>query len=66
MLAWAPGLLVLIIIAAVFGLGDQAQSASELGRDLFFVLMGTFFVGLVAYLYDAWRRHRQGRHLPIA
>ncbi len=66
MLAWGPGLMVLAIIAAVFGFGANAGSAAEAGRILCFILIGTFTVGLMAYLFDAWRRHRERRrHLPI-
>ncbi len=66
MLAWGPGLVVLVIVVLVFGVGEHTRTAAEAGRILFFILMGTFTVGLVAYLVDAWRRHRQRqRHLPI-
>ena len=58
MLSWALTFLVIAIIAAIFGFGGIASTASGIAQILFVIFLGLFLVSLIVGLI-------RGRSPPI-
>lgn len=50
MLSWALTFLVIAIIAAIFGFGGIASTASGIAQILFVIFLGLFLVSLIVGL----------------
>ena len=55
MLRWAPGFLVLALIAAFFGLGGIAVASAGIAKVLFFLFLIVFVMTAVTGLVTARR-----------
>jgi uncharacterized membrane protein YtjA (UPF0391 family) len=55
MLRWSLGLLLLAVIAALFGFGGLATTSAGIARVLFYLFAAGFLVSLVATLFSGRR-----------